>query len=71
MNPMNGFAKAHYGYILKYYDRDMANAARFLSDGINSGAEGTTNGLLFYHLGDALQLLGRNEEVFMRLCKLN
>ena len=58
----DGFALAHYGFVLKNLDQDMVNAVKYLREGISSGAPGTNDGRFYFNLGDALVRLGRNEE---------
>lgn len=58
----NGFAAAHYGFVLKIHDKNLENAAIFLRQGIDSGENGTTDGRFYFHLGDALARLGRTTE---------
>lgn len=69
----DGFAAAHYGFVLKSHDNDLAGAALFLSEGIDSGAPGTEDGRLYVALGDTLQRLRRDDEaraVFRRGAEL-
>lgn len=58
----DGFALVHYGFVLKNHDKDMEQAAQFLQEGIDTGHPGTQDGRFFFHLGDALQRLGRQQE---------
>lgn len=58
----NGFALVHYGFVLKNFDKNFEDAIIYLREGINSGDEGTQDGKFFFHLGDALTKLGRNDE---------
>lgn len=58
----DGFAAVHYGFVLKNLDHDMEKAVVFLRQGIESGADGTTDGRFYFNLGDALQRLGRQTE---------
>lgn len=67
LDTTNGFAKVHYGYILMDERNDIEQAVKFLREGINSGAEGTIHPLFYHDLGEALQLLGRNDEVLIFL----
>ncbi|XP_077952520.1 aspartyl/asparaginyl beta-hydroxylase isoform X19 [Gasterosteus aculeatus] len=55
--PSNGFAKVHYGFILKSENR-IAESIPYLKDGIESGEPGTDDGRFYFHLGDALQRVG-------------
>ncbi|KAM8823293.1 aspartyl/asparaginyl beta-hydroxylase-like isoform 6-T6 [Spinachia spinachia] len=55
--PSNGFAKVHYGFILKSENK-IAESIPYLKDGIESGEPGTDDGRFYFHLGDALQRVG-------------
>ncbi|KAM9417042.1 aspartyl/asparaginyl beta-hydroxylase-like isoform 20-T20 [Salvelinus alpinus] len=55
--PSNGFAKVHYGFILKSENK-IAESIPFLRDGLESGDPGTDDGRFYFHLGDALQRMG-------------
>ncbi|XP_054881063.1 aspartyl/asparaginyl beta-hydroxylase-like isoform X3 [Poeciliopsis prolifica] len=55
--PSNGFAKVHYGFILKAENR-IAESIPFLREGLESGEPGTDDGRFYFHLGDALQRVG-------------
>lgn len=58
----DGFALVHYGFVLKNHDKNMEHAVQYLREGIETGHEGTQDGRFYFHLGDALQRLGRQEE---------
>lgn len=58
----DGFAVAHYGFVLKTHDNDLPAAVRFLRAGIDSNAAGTADGRLYGALGDALHRLQQPEE---------
>lgn len=58
----NGFAAVHYGFVLKFLDKDLEKAVLFLREGIESGEPGTSDGRFYFNLGDALIRLGRPEE---------
>ncbi|XP_053690002.1 aspartyl/asparaginyl beta-hydroxylase [Sabethes cyaneus] len=58
----DGFALVHYGFVVKNHDKNMEEAVQYLQEGIATGHEGTQDGRFYFHLGDALQRLGRNEE---------
>ncbi|XP_058466080.1 uncharacterized protein LOC131439276 isoform X3 [Malaya genurostris] len=58
----DGFALVHYGFVLKNHDKNMELAVQYLQEGIETGHEGTQDGRFYFHLGDALQRLGRNDE---------
>ncbi|CAN9506026.1 unnamed protein product [Ophioblennius macclurei] len=55
--PSNGFAKVHYGFILKS-DNQIAESIPYLKEGLESGEPGTDDGRFYFHLGDALQRVG-------------
>ncbi|KAG7222953.1 hypothetical protein INR49_029175 [Caranx melampygus] len=57
--PGNGFAKVHYGFILKSENK-IGESIPFLKEGLESGEPGTDDGRFYFHLGDALQRLGDN-----------
>uniref|UniRef100_A0A7N8XHW2 Un-named hu7910 n=1 Tax=Mastacembelus armatus TaxID=205130 RepID=A0A7N8XHW2_9TELE len=56
-DPVNGFAKVHYGFILKA-DNKIAESIPYLKEGLESGEPGTDDGRFYFHLGDALQRVG-------------
>ncbi|XP_055603716.1 dentin sialophosphoprotein isoform X2 [Uranotaenia lowii] len=58
----DGFALVHYGFVIKNHDKNMEQAVQYLREGIESGQEGTQDGRFYFHLGDALQRLGKQEE---------
>ncbi|KAM4606302.1 aspartyl/asparaginyl beta-hydroxylase [Polymixia lowei] len=55
--PGNGFAKVHYGFILKSENK-IAESIPYLKEGLQSGEPGTDDGRFYFHLGDALQRVG-------------
>ncbi|XP_057680550.1 aspartyl/asparaginyl beta-hydroxylase isoform X2 [Corythoichthys intestinalis] len=55
--PADGFAKVHYGFILKSENK-IAESIPYLKEGLESGAPGTDDGRFYFHLGDALQRVG-------------
>ncbi|XP_054863335.1 aspartyl/asparaginyl beta-hydroxylase isoform X9 [Amphiprion ocellaris] len=57
--PSNGFAKVHYGFILKSENK-IAESIPYLKEGLESGEPGTDDGRFYFHLGDALQRVGDN-----------
>ncbi|XP_059183063.1 aspartyl/asparaginyl beta-hydroxylase isoform X2 [Centropristis striata] len=57
--PADGFAKVHYGFILKSENK-IAESIPYLRDGLESGEPGTDDGRFYFHLGDALQRVGDN-----------
>ncbi|XP_061850398.1 aspartyl/asparaginyl beta-hydroxylase isoform X1 [Colius striatus] len=60
MAPNDGFAKVHYGFILKAENK-IAESIPYLKEGIESGDPGTNDGRFYFHLGDALQRMGDKE----------
>ncbi|XP_072007937.1 aspartyl/asparaginyl beta-hydroxylase isoform X2 [Engystomops pustulosus] len=60
LDPKNGFAKVHYGFILKA-DNKIAESIPYLKEGLLSGEPGTDDGRFYFHLGDALQRVGDQE----------
>lgn len=62
--PNNGFALVHYGFILKTNDNNINEAIFYLQKGINSKAAGVIDGRFYFHLGDALTRLGKNNEAY-------
>lgn len=62
INPKNGFALAHYGFILKTEDHSYKDAIKYLREGISTGEPGTIDGRFFFHLGDALTRDGKPSE---------
>ncbi|KAM8731898.1 aspartyl/asparaginyl beta-hydroxylase-like isoform 3-T3 [Acanthopagrus schlegelii] len=57
--PSDGFAKVHYGFILKSENK-IAESIPYLKEGLESGEPGTDDGRFYFHLGDALQRVGDN-----------
>lgn len=64
LDPDDGFAQVHLGFILKTSDNNYTGGAWYMSKGIASQAEGTQDGRFFFHLGDALQRQGKLEEAY-------
>ncbi|XP_058131545.1 aspartyl/asparaginyl beta-hydroxylase isoform X3 [Dasypus novemcinctus] len=60
MTPDDGFAKVHYGFILKAQNK-IAESIPYLKEGIESGHPGTDDGRFYFHLGDAMQRIGSKE----------
>ncbi|XP_015422907.1 PREDICTED: aspartyl/asparaginyl beta-hydroxylase isoform X1 [Myotis davidii] len=58
--PNDGFAKVHYGFILKAQNK-IAESIPYLKEGIESGDPGTDDGRFYFHLGDAMQRVGNKE----------
>ncbi|XP_050025800.1 aspartyl/asparaginyl beta-hydroxylase-like isoform X1 [Dermacentor andersoni] len=61
-DPNNGFAKVHYGFILKTERNDLDGGIKYMSEGIATKEPGVTDGRFYLHLGDALQRTGQNDE---------
>ncbi|XP_072544091.1 aspartyl/asparaginyl beta-hydroxylase-like isoform X2 [Salminus brasiliensis] len=61
--PNDGFAKVHYGFILKSENK-IAESIPYLREGLQSGAPGTDDGRFYFHLGDALQRMGDANEAY-------
>nr|CAD7407998.1 unnamed protein product [Timema poppensis] len=68
--PQNGFAMAHYGFILKVGDNNIEKSVGFLRHGIASREPGTLDGRFFFQLGDALMRLGRGNEALEPMCQV-
>ncbi|XP_071593726.1 aspartyl/asparaginyl beta-hydroxylase isoform X9 [Heliangelus exortis] len=60
ISPNDGFAKVHYGFILKAENK-IAESIPYLKEGLESGDPGTNDGRFYFHLGDALQRMGDEE----------
>lgn len=60
--PDNGFAQVHLGFVLKTSDGKLEEGANLLSSGIRSEEPGVIDGRFFFHLGDALNRLGKGRE---------
>ncbi|KFV14665.1 Aspartyl/asparaginyl beta-hydroxylase, partial [Pterocles gutturalis] len=60
LSPNDGFAKVHYGFILKAENK-IAESIPYLKEGLESGDPGTNDGRFYFHLGDALQRMGDKE----------
>ena len=63
MDPANGYAKVHLGFIFKVIDNNPEKSIPLLTEGIASEDEGTKDGRFYFHLGDALQRLNQTENV--------
>lgn len=66
MDPTNGFAKSHLGFILKTDHLRYVEAIRLLREGISSGHAGADDGRFYFHLGDALTRVGKPDEVILQ-----
>ncbi|KAK8747948.1 hypothetical protein OTU49_016238, partial [Cherax quadricarinatus] len=62
--PDDGFAQVHYGFILKTTYNNNTGGAFYMQKGIESEAEGTSDGRFYFHLGDALQREGKTIEAY-------
>lgn len=60
--PNDGFALVHQGFILKTVDNKLEEAVHYLKLGIATNDPGVIDGRFFFHLGDALERLGRHDE---------
>ncbi|XP_067341465.1 aspartyl/asparaginyl beta-hydroxylase-like isoform X5 [Channa argus] len=63
VSPSDGFAKVHYGFILKSENK-IAESISYLKEGLESGEPGTDDGRFYFHLGDALQRVGDNSAYY-------
>lgn len=61
--PDDGFAKVHYGFILKSENK-IPESVPYLREGLESGEPGTDDGRFYFHLGDALQRVGDKDEAY-------
>ncbi|XP_076349788.1 aspartyl/asparaginyl beta-hydroxylase-like [Tachypleus tridentatus] len=61
-HPDNGYAKVHYGFILKTEDNNYEDGIKFLREGIGTREPGVIDGRFFFHLGDALSRVGKKDE---------
>ncbi|CAH3149306.1 unnamed protein product [Porites lobata] len=64
MDPTNGFAKSHLGFILKTDHLRYVEAIPLLREGISSGHAGADDGRFYFHLGDALTRVGKPDEAY-------
>ncbi|XP_075682306.1 aspartyl/asparaginyl beta-hydroxylase isoform X1 [Rhinoderma darwinii] len=60
LDPNSGFAKVHYGFILKAENK-IIESIPYLKEGLLSGEPGTDDGRFYFHLGDAMQRAGDKE----------
>ncbi|ETE61102.1 Aspartyl/asparaginyl beta-hydroxylase, partial [Ophiophagus hannah] len=58
--PNDGFAKVHYGFILKAENK-IEESIPYLKEGLETGDPGTDDGRFYFHLGDAMQRVGNKE----------
>lgn len=66
-HPDDGLGLVHYGFILKITDNKLNESVDYLRRGIASKAEGVVDGRFYFHLGDALSRLGRQDEAMQVL----
>ncbi|XP_071112083.1 aspartyl/asparaginyl beta-hydroxylase-like isoform X2 [Haliotis cracherodii] len=64
LDPNDGFALVHFGFILKTDEKNPVEAVPYLERGLKSAAKGTRDGRFYYHLGDALHRLGNTEKAY-------
>lgn len=60
--PDSGFAQVHLGFILKTTYNDNEAGVELMKKGIASREEGVIDGRFYFHLGDGLNRLGRQQE---------
>lgn len=60
--PNDGFALVHHGFILKIADNKLEEAVDYLKRGIATNDTGVVDGRFYFHLGDALERLGKHGE---------
>ena len=63
VQPNNGFAKSHLGFIMKTVKQNFKEAITLLQEGVESGDKGADDGRFYFHLGDALNRIGKPKEV--------
>lgn len=61
IDPNNGFAKVHLGFIVKV-SGGWEESIKYLREGLQSDAPGVHDGKFYFHLGDALFRTGHKEE---------
>lgn len=64
MDPRNGFAQSHLGFILKTDHLRYIEAIPLLRNGISSGDAGADDGRFYFHLGDAFTRIGKPDEAY-------
>ncbi|KAI1724334.1 aspartyl/Asparaginyl beta-hydroxylase domain-containing protein [Ditylenchus destructor] len=62
-DPSNSVAQAYYGYILKVYDDDLEKGVQWMKKGLKHD-DVANDSKFYFHLGDALTRLGRNQEAY-------
>jgi aspartate beta-hydroxylase len=61
-NPNDALAQAYYGYILKVHDHDFERGVQYMRRGLRGSDEAIIDAKFYFHLGDGLMRLGRNQE---------
>lgn len=69
--PNDGFALVHQGFILKTTDNKLEEAVNYLKKGIATNDTGVIDGRFYFHLGDALERLGKHNEAVQVRCFMN
>ncbi|PAV85118.1 hypothetical protein WR25_04534 [Diploscapter pachys] len=64
VEPYNGIALAYYGYILKILDNDIELGVNYMRKGLRLSKDNILDPKFYYHLGQGLTLLGRDEEAY-------
>ena len=62
VDPSNPLAQAYYGYILKVHESQLEKGVLFMRRGLKSSPEAIVDSKFYFHLGDGLMRLGRNNE---------
>jgi aspartate beta-hydroxylase len=62
IDPDDGFTKSHLGFVLKI-ELKYIEAIPLLKEGIQSGEPKSADGRFYFHLGDALNRVGKPQEV--------
>ncbi|XP_060537359.1 aspartyl/asparaginyl beta-hydroxylase isoform X2 [Cylas formicarius] len=60
--PNDGVALVHYGFILKTIDNKLEESVKYLTEGLKTRTPGVKDGRFYFHLGDALSRLGKQED---------
>jgi len=61
LNPTDGHAKSHVGFILKALNK-LEESIKYFDEGIHSGHPGADDAKFFYHLGDAYHRIGKPDK---------
>ncbi|KAI6205681.1 TPR-REGION domain-containing protein [Aphelenchoides besseyi] len=62
IDPQNAVAQAYYGYLLKAFDYDYERGVQFMRRGLKARDEPIQDAKFYFHLGDGLMRLGRQQE---------